>query len=116
MKPAVAALLLHAGIALGCAGAPTAPDTSPSWLGAVIAQLQRAPVANPPAMVTRYRYNGQTVYFVPQRCCDVASVLYSATGSVMCHPDGGITGRGDGQCPDFFAQRSEEHIVWRDAR
>ena len=116
MKPAVASLIVLAGITVACSGAPTAPDTSPSWLSAVIAEMQAGPAANPPAMVARYVYNGQIVYFVPQRCCDIASVLYSASGSVICHPDGGFTGRGDGQCPDFFALRREEHIVWRDTR
>jgi len=116
MKHAVAVVISIAGIAPACGGAPTAPDTSPSWLSAVIAQMRDRPAANPPAVIARYVYNGQTVYFVPQRCCDIASVLYSATGSVICHPDGGFTGRGDGQCPDFFEQRKEEHIIWRDAR
>lgn len=116
VKPAAAIAVLLTGFALACGGTPTAPDTPPTWLGAVIAQLQNGPVANPPLAITRYVYRGQTVYFVPQRCCDIPSVLYSDAGSVICHPDGGITGRGDGQCPDFFALRRDDHIVWRDTR
>jgi hypothetical protein len=56
------------------------------------------------------------VYFLPQRCCDIMGVLYRADGSVMCRPDGGFTGTGDGRCPDFFVERKNERIVWRDAR
>ena len=111
-----AAMLLTFVMAAACTTTPTAPDTSRSWLTALIAQLEAEPVANPPALIARYDYKGQSVYFLPQRCCDQMSVLYRADGAVMCHPDGGITGAGDGRCPDFFAQRRHEHIVWRDAR
>ena len=103
----------------GCASNPAAPPSStasPAWLTAVIRQLETQPVANPPAFVARYEYKGETVYFVPQRCCDVMSVLYRSDGVVMCQPDGGFTGKGDGQCPDFFAARRNEFIIWRDPR
>ena len=103
-------------MAAGCNRTPTAPDNSPTWLRALIAQLEAEPPANPPALIARYDYKRQTVYFLPQRCCDQMSVLYRADGAVMCHPDGGLTGAGDGRCPDFFAQRQDEHIIWRDAR
>ena len=36
-----------------------------------------------------------------------------STGTVLCAPDGGIDGRGDGRCPDFLAERKEERILWR---
>ena len=116
MKSGLAVVLFMSWSAAACSGAPTAPDLSPGWLTALISQLAGGPVANPPAVITRYAYKGQTVYFVPQRCCDVASVLYDANGGVVCHPDGGITGRGDGRCPDFFTERRDEQIVWRDTR
>jgi hypothetical protein len=111
-----ATMLLAFVMAAACTSTPTAPDASPSWLTALIAQLEAEPPANPPALIARYDYKGQSVYFLPQRCCDQMSVLYRADGTVICHPDGGITGAGDRRCPDFFAQRLQEHIVWRDAR
>ena len=95
------------------------PDSAilwPAWLTTLIRQLETQPVANPPAFIARYEYNGDTVYFVPQRCCDVASVVYRSDGLVMCQADGGFTGRGDGRCPDFFAERRNERILWRDPR
>ena len=103
-------------VASACSSTPTAPDTSPSWLTALIARLESEPVANPPATIGRYDYKGQVVFFLPQRCCDQMSVLYGLDGSVICHPDGGITGKGDGRCSDFFAQRRDERLVWRDSR
>jgi hypothetical protein len=93
-----------------------ASDSPPAWLTTLIRQLETQPVANPPAFLARYEYNGETVYFVPQRCCDVMSVVYRSDGAVLCHADGGYTGNGDGRCPDFFAARRNEHIIWRDSR
>ncbi len=110
----VATLLLA-----GCGSNPAAPDsstTAPGWVTALIRQLESQPVANPPAFVARYDYKAQDVFFVPQRCCDVMSVVYRANGTILCHPDGGITGAGDGTCADFFAERRNERIIWRDPR
>ena len=109
----VACALLVAGCA---AETPTAPDRLPVWLRSLIHDLEAAPVANPPASIARYEYRGETVYYLPARCCDIWSTVYRADGTVMCHPDGGITGRGDGQCPSFLAERTKEQIVWRDPR
>jgi hypothetical protein len=112
-------VLLIFVLSAGCSRNPAAPDsaiTSPAWLTTVIRQLETQPVANPPAFIARYEYKGDTVYFVPQRCCDVMSVVYRSDGAVMCQPDGGFAGTGDGRCPDFFAERRDERIIWRDPR
>jgi uncharacterized protein DUF6970 len=102
-----------------CAVNPAAPDSNssmPAWLTTLIRQSEAQPVANPPAFIARYDYKGQTMYFLPQRCCDIMGVLYRPDGSVACHPDGGLSGTVDGRCADFFAERRNERIVWRDAR
>ena len=88
----------------------------PAWLNDLTHRLQNEPVANPPALIAQYEYNGQTVYFLPQRCCDIFSDLYDDDGNIIGHPDGGITGRGDGRVPDLFEVRSNENVVWRDLR
>ena len=89
---------------------------TPEWLTDLIQRLDTEPVADPPASITQYGYKGQTVYFLPQRCCDIFSDLYDADGNVIGHPDGGITGQGDGRAPDFFEERSSERIIWQDQR
>jgi hypothetical protein len=62
-------------------------------------------------------YRGEVVYFVPYLpCCDIPSQLYDREGQVICAPDGGFTGAGDGKCPDFFELRSDGQKVWNDAR
>ena len=113
-----AALLLSA--AVGCSSSSSSPSEPsgaiPSWLQALIAQIEREPVTNPPSAIFRYRYRGSTVYFRPERCCDLPSEVYSEAGELLCHPSGGITGRGDGRCPDFFGARSDERLIWQDPR
>ncbi len=89
---------------------------TPPFISALIAQMQSEPVANPPASVTRYVYNGQVAYYVPPRCCDIPGVLYDADGNIICMPDGGFTGSGDGRCPDFFTARTSEQLIWADSR
>jgi hypothetical protein len=106
-------------MSVACARSPVAPNSTesvPVWLTALTHQLEAQPVANPPTFIARYDYKGQSVYFLPQQCCDIMGALYREDGSVMCHPDGGFSGSGDGQCPDFLAERKNEQIIWRDAR
>jgi hypothetical protein len=95
---------------------PTAGVNAPAWLLELIAQFEQAEVANPPVSVSEYRYNGQTVFFVPQRCCDIYSDLYDADGDLIAHPDGGITGTGDGRAPDFLETAALVRVVWSDPR
>lgn len=96
--------------------APATPSGNPEWVDALIDQFESAPVGNPPQSIWRYEYEEQTVYFVPAQCCDMFSTLYDAQGNVMCAPDGGLDGRGDGGCPDFHDERAAEALIWQDAR
>ncbi len=96
---------------------PTADlGDAPAWLRDLISGFERQAMANPPLTVSEYRYQGQTVYFVPQRCCDIPSDLYSADGKLIAHPDGGVGGSGDGRAPDFFQTAQLIRILWTDPR
>ena len=88
----------------------------PPWLAELIYKLENEPVANPPASITQYEYKGQTVYYLPQRCCDIPSTLYDVDGNIIGYPDGGITGQGDGRIRDFFQERKNERVIWADQR
>ena len=113
----VAMTLLLAGA--GCAGARTGSEhgsRQPVWVETLIDQFQRAPVGNPPQSIWRYEYHERVVYFVPAQCCDQYSQLYDANGTLLCAPDGGFGGSGDGRCPDFFTVRRNESLVWKDPR
>jgi len=91
------------------------PDARPAWLTALIQRLEAQPVANPPAYIARREHAAGVFYYLPSRCCDIPSDLYDVDGTLVCHPDGGITGGGDGRCPALGAPLREE-IVWRDTR
>ena len=101
-------------IAAGCA--PSAQAENPPWIDELISKFQNEPVANPPESLWRYDYYGQTVFYIPPQCCDQYSQLLDASGKVICAPEGGFTGRGDGRCPDFFDKRTNEKLIWQDSR
>jgi hypothetical protein len=99
--------------ACGAVGSGSQPTPVPTPVANLIHELQTQPPANPPAYIARYEYRGGTVFYVPPRCCDIFSELYDASGQLICHPDGGIAGHGDGRCPDFLSQRTHETTLWR---
>ena len=88
----------------------------PDRLKGLIAELEGEAPANPPFSITRYEYRGQTVYYQTPACCDLFSNLYDSEGNLITHPDGGITGEGDGRAPLFSALRKMPLLVWQDAR
>jgi hypothetical protein len=94
----------------------TSIDENPDWIKSLITKYQNEHVGNPPQSIWRYDYKGQIVYFVPQQCCDQPSILYDANGNVICAPDGGFSGQGDGRCTDFFQLRKNEKLIWQDSR
>ncbi len=93
-----------------------AKDAYPAWIKDFIAREETYPVADPPASLMQCGYKNQTVYYVPPRCCDVPGILYDETGNAICSPDGGISGIGNGKCPDFLTTRKNCRTVWKDTR
>ena len=109
-------MLIVLGLA-ACGAQPVVEQApAPEAVARLIQDLKNQPVANPPAYVASFEYSGQVVYYVPPRCCDIFGNLYDAKGQIICHPDGGLAGHGDGRCPDFFSQRTHEMVIWRDTR
>jgi hypothetical protein len=98
---------------VGCA--PPTADWPPV-VDRLITEFETSSKTNPPASIWRYEYRGLAVFYVPPSCCDIPGELYDSNGNLICGPDGGISGRGDGRCPDFFRERTEELRVWADDR
>ena len=88
----------------------------PPWLKARIAAVLAERKRNPITRILRYDYDGKIVYYISAPCCDQYSDVLDTKGKLVCHPDGGITGKGDGQCPDFEKRKSNEKLVWQDPR
>ena len=103
-------------VSCALASAASTQSENPAWVDELIERFAAEPVGNPPQSIYRYEYKGRTVYYVPAQCCDQFSTLYDAAGKVVCAPDGGFTGSGDGRCMDFSKERTEEHLIWKDKR
>lgn len=88
----------------------------PAWVTERIQKILAEEPANPPVQIVRYLYDNQVVYYETAPCCDFFTTLYSADGQVICQPDGGITGKGDGKCSDFLQKRARERLIWQDPR
>ena len=88
----------------------------PAWLKARIADVLAERKRNPITRILRYTYGGQTVYYISAPCCDQYSNVFDTKGRLVCQPDGGITGKGDGKCPDFDKNKTNEKLVWQDPR
>jgi len=54
--------------------------------------------------IWEYRWNGHTVYLVNPDCCDQYILVYSLDCEPICAPSGGLSGSGDGKCPNFYSE------------
>ncbi len=113
-------------VASGCCGSkksvdPNAGDAAavvatPACIKEMIKGFAKAEKENPPRKIYSYTYQGKTVYYVTPPCCDFFSDLYDAECKLIGHPDGGITGKGDGKFADFETAKSNEKLIWEDKR
>jgi hypothetical protein len=101
-------------LTVGCSSS-TVP-TNPPWVWKLIVEFQLQPLGNPPQSIWQYEFEGKTVYYIPAQCCDMYATLYDADGAYICAPNGGFDGRGDGLCPNFLSERTNERLVWEDFR
>ena len=97
------------------------PDSSiktnvPACIDSLVKVFKKEERTNPPRKIYRYSYRDKTVYYVPAQCCDFFSELYDDNCTLIGHPDGGFTGKGDGMMTDFFEARKNETLIWQDER
>ena len=114
----IAALVL---LALGCRSGKDSTTSEatgwqnwkhPDWLRQEIIHWEDEGLQNPPIQINLYSFKNDTVVHISAPCCDQFSRLFSMDGTFLCHPDGGITGRGDGKCPDFIESSEWLYLVW----
>ena len=91
-------------------------DSLPSCLQQLSTRYMQEVRMNPPRKIYSYRYKDSLVYYVTAPCCDFFSDLYNTRCELIGHPDGGITGKGDGNMPDFHEQKTNEKLLWEDKR
>ncbi|MCK9480219.1 MAG: hypothetical protein M0R38_00450 [Bacteroidia bacterium] len=92
------------------------PDDTPKCIKKKIKAIQKATVTNPPSSVWLIDFKGSHYYYIPPVCCDKFGELYSDECVLICHPDGGITDKGDGQCPEYVKELPEGKKIWQDNR
>lgn len=63
--------------------------------------------------VWRYQYKNDPVYVIVPVCCDQFTDAYTSGCEKICSPDGGLTGKGDGQCADFYTQATGKELLWK---
>jgi hypothetical protein len=112
-------LLFFSFVFISVAQKPCSRQTEPalpSCIQARIESIKQQPKWNPPAEVTEYRYNGKRVFLFSSNCCDQFSEVVDEACTYLCAPSGGITGKGDGKCPDFDEKAELVKVVWKDER
>ncbi|MEZ4793754.1 MAG: hypothetical protein R2783_09910 [Gelidibacter sp.] len=87
----------------------------PNCIKESIEALKNQPIQNPPAEVWLWESNGKTYYYFNAACCDQFSILYNDKCELICAPDGGFTGKGDGKCPEF-GESVKKILIWKDER
>ena len=97
-------------------GSKVVVDSLPVCVKVLIEKMKSEAVINPPGKVYSYMYRNKKVFYVPAICCDMFSDLYNDSCRIMGHPDGGFTGRGDGNFKDFDTAKTQEKLLWEDSR
>ncbi len=66
-----------------------------------------------PLYVYRYQYQGEYFYYLYADCCDQYNYLLDGQCGIICAPDGGFSGAGDGQCPDYYQYMvNTQELIW----
>ena len=87
----------------------------PSCIEEKIRDIKKEEMRNPPAQVWKWEVDGNTYFYITSDCCDQYNYLFDENCNVVCAPDGGFTGNGDGNCPGFN-EEIVKTLVWEDDR
>lgn len=87
----------------------------PSCIETKIKEIKNKAIANPPTEVWRWDVKDEIYYYITSDCCDQFNILYDKHCQIICSPDGGFTGAGDGNCPEFEGE-IRKVLVWEDIR
>lgn len=84
----------------------------PTWLQLRIDEFETGPARAAPIAIWQITSKGKAAYFFVAPCCDRYNPLYGESGQLLCHPNGGIHGRGDGECPQPADLRTPVSFIW----
>jgi hypothetical protein len=78
----------------------------PNWLTCLVSQKNAW-------VVYRQTCGGVVTYYLGIGG-DAYNLLYDRCGTMVCAPDGGFSGRGDGLCPDYVEHVDSSERIWRE--
>ena len=84
----------------------------PAWLQLQIDEFQAGPEQSAPIEIWQITNKGKAAYFFVAPCCDQYNPLYGESGQLLCYPNGGFHGRGDGVCLRPADLRTPVVFVW----
>jgi hypothetical protein len=87
----------------------------PSCIEKKIDEIKSETTWNPPAQIWKWETTENTYYYITSDCCDQWNYLYDEKCNVVCAPDGGINGMGDGNCPEL-SEPIVKSLIWSDDR
>lgn len=118
MKGKLTKIIVFIGIVvftMNCKSSDTEDENLPACIENKIEEILSNEVANPPTQVWKWEVDEETYYYITSDCCDQYNILYSDTCEIICAPDGGLTGQGDGKCPEF-KEEIIKTLAWIDNR
>lgn len=93
---------------------PETKDSLPACVRHMINERKKDIPPELPQSITAYSYEGKTVYYFKEGCCDQFNPVYDDSCHLLGAPDGGFTGRGDGKLPEFFNKAKMIGVVWKE--
>ena len=98
-------------------GCPTddVSEEIPTCIENKIATILNNEVTNPPTQIWKWEVDSKTYFYITADCCDQFNYLYTTNCEIVCAPDGGFSGNGDGNCPTFTSE-IKKTLVWEDQR
>ena len=117
MKPSILLLIVVVlfGIVFSACSSPEDKVLPyPNCIQAAIDSILALPLLDPPGKIEQWICEGDPYYYISGGCCDFFNYLYDADCQRVCAPDGGITGNGDGSCPNFTGEIIKI-TAWEDA-
>jgi hypothetical protein len=108
----IAFFTLLAALGTLCQAEALAEESLPTWMNVQISELNSHPKWPAAIAIWRLEYKNEDMYLFVSPCCDQFNNLYDRSGTKICSPTGGITGRGDGNCSDAISPNTKLKVIW----
>ena len=95
------------------------PILYPDCIYTMIDEIKKEAVSTPPKEIYAISFEAKRYFYLPthKQCCDMFSELYDEDCNLVCAPEGGVAGGGDGKCPEGLDIESlDKTLVFKDDR